>query len=108
LAIEPPMVPTLRTIGSPMPPARSASAGMAFCTSAERATVACVVIAPMVTLPPSTLMPFRSAMPPRSTSAFAGRQAQLHGLDQRLAAGQVAASLPLAAAAAAARSPGRW
>ena len=62
------MVPMLRTIWSPMPPASSASAGMAFCTSAERATVACVVVAPMVTLLPSTLMPFRSAMPPRSTS----------------------------------------
>ena len=60
----------LRTIGSPIRPASSASAGMAFFTSAERATVACVVIAPMVTLPASTLMPLSSAMPPRSTSVL--------------------------------------
>ena len=33
---------------------------------------------------------FSSAMPPRSTSAFARRQAQLHRLDQALAAGQIA------------------
>ena len=58
----------LRTIGSPMPAASDASAGIAFFTSAELATAACVVIAPITTLPPSTLMPFRSAMPPRSTS----------------------------------------
>src|SRR3546814_1147621 len=57
LAIEPPMVPRWRTWGSPMPSARTARAGMALFTSAERATVACGVMAPMVTPEPSTLMP---------------------------------------------------
>ena len=39
---------------------------MAARTSAEAATVAWVVIAPMVTVPWATVMPLSSAMPPRS------------------------------------------
>jgi len=42
---------------------------MASRTSLLAATAACVVPAPMVTLPPATLMPLSSAMPPRSTTA---------------------------------------
>ena len=65
------MVPMLRTIGSPIPAASSASAGIALATSRERATEAWVTIAPMVTELASTWMARRSAMPPRSTSVGA-------------------------------------
>ena len=50
-----------------MPPASAASAGIAFFTSADAATSACRVMAPMVTALPSTLMPRSSAIAPRST-----------------------------------------
>ena len=46
----------------------SASAGIACLTAADAATSACVVIAPITIASPSFLMPFSSAMPPRSTS----------------------------------------
>lgn len=39
---------------------------MAPATSDELATAACVVIAPMVTVPPDTVMPASSLTPPRS------------------------------------------
>ena len=55
---------------SPMWLARSARAGMARCTSADAATAACVVPAPMVTLPSATVMPCIVAMAPRSMSAL--------------------------------------
>ena len=49
-----------------MPSASSASAGSAFFTSAEAATSAWQVIAPITTSLPSTLMPFSAATAPRS------------------------------------------
>src|ERR1700682_3724535 len=49
-----------------MPSASPASAGIAFLTTADDATSACVLMAPMTTAAPSCLMPFNSAMPPIS------------------------------------------
>ncbi len=63
------MVPQLRTWRSPMLPAKAASAGIACCTSFDAATAACVVMAPIFTVPPDTVMPCSSLTPPRSTSA---------------------------------------
>src|SRR5665213_94669 len=60
------MVPRFLTAGSPIMPARRASAGIAFLTSADSATSICRVMAPMTSALPSRLMPFNSAMPPRS------------------------------------------
>ena len=50
-----------------MAPASAASAGILPRTSAEPATAAWVVMAPMTTAPPSALIPDSSAMPPMST-----------------------------------------
>ena len=66
----------------------AASAGIAFFTSAECATSAWRVIAPMVTVLPSDLIPARSLMVPRSMMSEGEDEAQLHRLHQRLAAGQ--------------------
>src|SRR5574337_113019 len=89
------MVPMLRTIGSPMLPASAASAGIAFFTSGERATWAWVVMAPIVTVLPATVMPFRSATAPRSTSRSADDRrsfiAWLDALDRPLDAAELRA-----------------
>ena len=60
------MVPLLRTCGSPILPASTASAGIAPCTSADAATAACGVSAPISTASPSTAMPASAAIPARS------------------------------------------
>ena len=66
MAMEPPIVPLCRTAGSPICAARSQSAGQTAATVSLAATSACVVPAPMVTFLPETLIPFISAMGPRS------------------------------------------
>ena len=53
-----------------MPPASSASDGMAAFTSALFATSACLVIAPMTSLSPSRFTPRNSAIAERSTTAL--------------------------------------
>ena len=63
------MVPRLRTCGSPIWPATSASAGIAAATSDEFATASWTVIAPTVTAPPDTWMPLSSATAARSTTS---------------------------------------
>ena len=68
-ATLPPMVPRLRTAGSPMTPAAAARAGACFATSADAAISAWVVRAPMRTRPSATAMPFSSATRPMSISA---------------------------------------
>ena len=69
-AIEPPMVPRLRTWRSPIWAAASASTGQDFRTSAEAAISACVVVAPISSALPFAWMPESPLMPARSTSAF--------------------------------------
>jgi hypothetical protein len=68
-AMLPPIVPRLLTAGSPIIPAASASAGAAFCTSADAAISACVVNAPMRIVSPLREMPRNSGMRPMSTTA---------------------------------------
>ena len=63
------MVPRLRTAGSPIIEASAASPGILACTSFEAATSACGVIAPMVMVAPSSVMPLRDPSFDRSTSA---------------------------------------
>ncbi len=65
----------LRTIRSPIPAASAASAGIAFLTSADDATSAWRVIAPIVTALPLALIPFSSGISPRSITCpgFASR-----------------------------------
>jgi len=46
--MDPPIVPLFLTWGSPIPSARTARDGMDFPTSLEAATVACVVVAPIL------------------------------------------------------------
>jgi hypothetical protein len=65
-AIEPPSVPMARTCRSPIMPASAASAGIAFFTSGEPSTSAWRVIAPMVSVLPSLLIPARSLIDARS------------------------------------------
>src|SRR6218665_1576398 len=65
-ATEPPSVPRARTWRSPICAARSASAGMAACTSALRATSTWRVIAPMTRALPARRMPASSSMPSRA------------------------------------------
>jgi hypothetical protein len=88
LASEPPIVPMARTAGSPMPPARAASAGICAFTSALAATSAWRVAAPMVTDP----SPERDAVQlrdPAHVDQVAGRGEMLfHRRQERLAAGQ--------------------
>src|SRR5438067_2747893 len=60
------MVPMWRTCRSPIMAARAASDGIARFTSAEAATSACRVMAPISTALPDTLMPASSRMVPRS------------------------------------------
>ena len=68
-ATLPPMVPRLRTAGSPISPAASASAGHRSASSDEAASSAWVVSAPIRTRPSATLMPFSSSSRPMSMSA---------------------------------------
>ena len=64
----PPIVPRLRTIGSPMSAAASGRSGHAAFSSSENSIVRCVVIAPIVIASPSRVMPCSSFTPARSTS----------------------------------------
>ena len=82
-------------------PARSARAGIRRCTSALAATSACVVIAPIFTVLPLTLMPLSSAMPPRSISASgAARPRRIDGSSDCPPATSLDSSFRAAAAAA--------
>src|SRR5215813_4261986 len=103
------MVPRLRTCGSPIPPASWARAGMVFCTSAERATSACVVMAPIVMPPPSTFTPLSAAMPPRSTRSL-GCASRCFSVGMRVMppATILASLLPASRLAASAAEAGRW
>src|SRR5258708_28740529 len=66
-ANEPPIVPRLRTAGSPIMPAIAARAGMPALTIGERLTSAWRVIAPITTPSPSSVMPTNDEIAPRST-----------------------------------------
>src|SRR5450432_3205784 len=61
------MVPLWRTAGSPINPASSASAGIASPTIAERATSACLAVAPITSERPFISIPSRPSMWERST-----------------------------------------
>ena len=56
-AIDPPIVPLFLTWGSPIPSANAAKDGIAFLISLELATSECLVVAPIVTDLPLTLIP---------------------------------------------------
>ena len=64
----PPMVPRLRTAGSPTSAAASASAGACCRTRSDDAISACVVSAPTVMPPPLAETPLSASMRPMSTS----------------------------------------
>ena len=68
-ATLPPMVPRLRTAGSPMTPAAAARAGACAATSDDAAICAWVVRAPTRSRPSATDIPFSSPMRPMSMSA---------------------------------------
>src|SRR6185436_2179216 len=65
------IVPRLRTWMSPICEAASDRIAQDFLTSGEAAISACVVVAPISSVLPFTLIPERPAMAPRSTRAFA-------------------------------------
>ncbi len=90
-------------------PASAASAGIAFFTSAEPATSACRVMAPMVTLLASTLMPASSLIMPRSTmSEGAARRSFIACTSDWPPARILASALFAASAAASFTFEGRW
>src|SRR5436190_17334791 len=88
-------------------PARAASAGIAFFTSAECATSAWRVIAPMVTLLPSDLMPVSSLMVPRSTISEGEARRSFIACTSDWPPARSFAS-PFASAAASFTLEGRW
>ena len=71
-ASEPPMVPRWRTAGSPTIEATWANRGQAWANSDECSRVLWLVIAPMLTVSPSTVIPRRSSIPPTSTRTPGG------------------------------------
>ena len=81
---------------------------MAFFTSAEAATVACVVMAPMVTAPLVTVMPLSAAMPPRSTSADGAARPIFIEPSRDWPPATILASAAAAALAASATEAGVW
>src|SRR5205823_15028551 len=65
-ASEPPMVPLLRTAGSPMTAAVSETTGTLALIGLDDSTSQCVVMAPTVKTPFSSLIPARPLILPRS------------------------------------------
>ena len=102
------MVPRLRTCRSPMLSARSANAGILAHTSALPATSAWGVMAPMVTVSPSTVIPLSSAMLPRSTTSDGlARRSFRIGSSVWPPARKVPSPAPLIATAASSSDDGR-
>ena len=85
----------------------AASAGIAFFTSAECATSAWRVIAPMVTVLPSDLIPARSLMVPRSMMSEGEDRRSFMACTSDWPPASSFAS-PFTSAAAASTLDGRW
>ena len=78
LASDPPIVPRLRTAGSPMLPASAASAGSVFVIAGELATSKCRVIAPMVIVSAFALIPVQRGNGGEIDQRAGRREALLH------------------------------
>ena len=79
---------------------------MAFCTSAEAATAAWVVMAPMVTAPPETVMPVRPSLARSTTAVGLARRCFSTGMKVMPPASALASSSAVSALTASARLPG--
>ena len=95
-ASEPPIVPLLRTAGSPITAAHSATTGTFALSTLDDSTSQCVVMAPMTIVLPSSLMPV-SPLTLRRSIRFLGwaRRSFIIGM-QAVAAGQDLGVLELA------------
>jgi hypothetical protein len=107
--IEPPIVPRLRTAGSPIMPAMAASAGRPCLTTGERLTSACRVIAPITIASPASVMPRNDVIAARSIRSD-GRARRCFRVGSRVMppASSFASSLAASKLAISSRLAGLW